>query len=51
VESESPARSSGKLARLDLVDITPDPAFSRFDRTHKRMFGVMEMLGGVLVLG
>jgi hypothetical protein len=43
--------SSCKLACLDLIDITPDPAFSGFDRAHKRMFRVVKVLGRMLVLG
>src|SRR5208282_1661100 len=51
IESESHARSRCKLARFDLVHIAPDPAFSRLDRTHKRVFRVVKVLGGMLVLG
>jgi hypothetical protein len=51
-------RRSGKLStnflrrqfgRLNLVNITPNPGLSRLDRTHERVLGVMEMLGGVFV--
>jgi hypothetical protein len=42
---------SGEFAGLDLVYVTPDPGLARFDRTHQRMFGVVEMLGRMFVLG
>jgi hypothetical protein len=43
-------RSGPNLARLNLIDITPDPGFAGFNGTHQRVFGSMEMFGGVLVL-
>jgi hypothetical protein len=43
--------SSHKFARLDLVHVTPDPAFSRLDGADQGMLRFVEMLGGVLVLG
>jgi hypothetical protein len=42
--------SSHKFAGLDLVHITPDPAFSRLDGANQRMLGFVKMLGGMLVL-
>jgi hypothetical protein len=42
--------SSHKLAGLDLVHVTPDPAFSRLDGADQRMLRFMEVLGGMLVL-
>jgi hypothetical protein len=47
----SEERSRYKFAGLDLVHITPHPAFSRLDRANQRMLRFMEMLGRVLVLG
>ena len=41
---------NGQFTSLDLVHIAPDPGFSRFDRAHERMFGVVEMLGRVFIL-
>src|ERR1700678_2196119 len=51
--SQAAARSESgcDFARLDLVHVTPDPAFSGFDRTNQRMLGVVKVFGGVLVLG
>src|SRR5271166_5090337 len=46
-----PRCSGCKFARLDLIDITPDPGFSGLNRAHERMLGVVKVLGGVLVLG
>lgn len=51
--TRSPHRYKGvptQLSRRDLIDIAPDPGFSGFNGTHERMLGVMEVLGGVLVL-
>jgi hypothetical protein len=42
---------ASNFSRHDLIHITPDPRFSRFDGTHKRVFGSVKVLGGVLVLG
>jgi len=39
-----------QLAGFKFVHIAPDPRLSRFNRADKRMFGAVEMLGGVLVL-
>jgi hypothetical protein len=47
----SEERSSYKFAGLDLVHVTPHPAFSRLDGTNQRMLRFVEMLGRVLVLG
>jgi hypothetical protein len=47
----SEERLSYKFAGLDLVHITPHPAFSRLDRANQRMLRFVEMLGRVLVLG
>jgi hypothetical protein len=44
-------RSRHKLARLDLVHVTPDPAFSRLDGANQRMLRFVEMLGRMLILG
>lgn len=44
-------RSCHKFARLDLVHVTPDPAFSRFDGANQRMLRFVEMLSRMLVLG
>jgi hypothetical protein len=35
----------------DLVDIAPDPVFTRFERLNERMIGGMEVFGRVLVRG
>jgi hypothetical protein len=42
--------SCSDFAGHDLVDVAPDPVFSGFDRTHEGMCGVVEVLGGMLVL-
>jgi hypothetical protein len=42
--------SSHKFVGLDLVHITPNPAFSRLDGANQRMLGFVKMLGGMLVL-
>jgi hypothetical protein len=42
--------SSDQFTGLDLVHITPDPAFPRLDRADERMLCFVEMLGSVLVL-
>jgi hypothetical protein len=34
----------------DLVDVTPDPVFTRLERLHEGMANRMKVLGGVLVL-
>jgi hypothetical protein len=39
------------LARLDFVDVTPNPEFFRFNGPHERVLRAMEMLRSVLVLG
>jgi hypothetical protein len=39
------------LARRKLVDITPHPAFPRFDGANQRMLALVEMFRGMLVLG
>ena len=39
-----------ELSRLDLVDITPDPRFARFDRANQRMLHFLEVLGRMFVL-
>ncbi len=36
--------------QLDLIDITPAPILARLERFHDGVFGVMEMLGRVLIL-
>ena len=46
VKNHSPL--SGKV-QFELVDVTPAPIFSRFDRSHYRMLGRMEVLGSVLI--
>ena len=38
-----------KFAGFDLVDITPDPRFTRFDRADQRVFDFLEVLCRVLV--
>jgi hypothetical protein len=43
--------SSHKFAGLDLVHITPNPAFSRLNGANQRMLRFVEMLGRMLVLG
>jgi hypothetical protein len=35
---------------LDLVDITPDPRLTRFNRTNQRMLHFLKVLGRMLVL-
>jgi hypothetical protein len=47
---ESGPRSGSQLAGFDLIDITPDPRFSRLDRAHEWMLGVVEVLGRMPVL-
>ena len=39
------------FASLYLIHEAPHPRFARFNRAHQRMFGVMKVLGSVLVLG
>jgi hypothetical protein len=39
------------LPNLDFVHITPDPALSELVGTNQRMLCLVEMFGGVLVLG
>jgi hypothetical protein len=46
-----PVRSSCKFARFDLIYITPDPGLSGLDGAHERMFRVVKVFRGVLVLG
>src|ERR1700687_4034223 len=43
--------SSYQFAGLDLVHITPDPTFPRLDGADQWMLCLVEMPGGVLVLG
>jgi hypothetical protein len=38
------------LGKKHLIHIAPLPALSRLERTHDRMFALMEVLSGVLVL-
>ena len=46
------ARSlNSRLLQKYSIHITPLPAFTRFKRLHDGMLGVMEVFGGVLVLG
>jgi hypothetical protein len=51
----SPVITSGesttRLLQEDLVHVAPLPAFSGLEGAHDGMLGLMEMLGGVLVLG
>jgi hypothetical protein len=48
----SPYAGSGSdFAGLEFVHITPNPRLARFNRTHERMLRVVEMFGGVFVLG
>jgi hypothetical protein len=39
------------LANLNLVNIAPNPAFSRLNGAHHRMLRAVEVFGGVTVLG
>jgi hypothetical protein len=50
----SPAASNESgcnLARAELVNVAPDPRFPGLDRPNQRVFAVMKVFGGVLVLG
>jgi len=38
-----------EFARFDLVDITPDPRFARFNRANQRMLHFLEVFGRMLV--
>jgi hypothetical protein len=38
------------LAHLDFIDVTPLPIFARLNRLYDRMFRVVKMLGGMLIL-
>ena len=46
-------RMVGALLEVDhkLVNVAPAPALAGLDGTHDRVFGGVEMLGGVLVFG
>src|ERR1022692_1938808 len=37
--------------QLHLVDVTPAPVFARLERAHDGMVGLVEVFGGVFVLG
>jgi hypothetical protein len=52
VFSQSAKGSGGQSGELEfnVIDITPAPFFTRLKRLDDRMFGRMEMLGGVFVL-
>ena len=39
-----------KFSGFDLIDITPDPRFARFDRAYQRVLYFLEVLGSVFVL-
>jgi hypothetical protein len=39
------------LSQKHFVHITPAPVLSRLERLHDGMFGLMEVFGGVLILG
>jgi hypothetical protein len=39
------------LSGRDIVHVAPDPSFARFDRADQWMLGLVEVLGGVFVLG
>jgi hypothetical protein len=43
--------SSSKFAWHQLVHVTPDPSFSRFDGTDQGMVSFVKMLGCMLVFG
>src|SRR5437867_9833524 len=45
-----PRLSRSSELHVDLVDVAPAPAFPRLERGDDRMPGLLEMLGGVLVL-
>jgi hypothetical protein len=44
------SRSRGYRARDHVIDVAPDPVFSRLDRPHHGMAGVLKVFGGVFVL-
>ena len=44
-------RVSADLACVGVVSIAPHPGFARFDRTHERVLGLLEVFGGMLVFG
>src|SRR6266581_2337328 len=46
----NPRFSRSSELHVDLVDVAPAPAFPRLERGDDRMPGLLEMLGGVLVL-
>src|SRR6266480_6907858 len=48
--SVSPSALRSSELHLDLVDVAPAPALPRLERGDDRMPGLLEMLGGVLVL-
>jgi hypothetical protein len=43
--------SSCKFAGLDFVHVTPHPGLSRLDRAHQWVFGVVKVLGRMLIFG
>jgi hypothetical protein len=43
--------SGGDFACFDLVYVTPDPGLSWLNGAHKRMFGLVKVLGRVLIPG
>jgi hypothetical protein len=44
-------RSGHQFPRFHLIYIAPHPGFPGFDGADERVLGLMEVLGGVLVLG
>jgi hypothetical protein len=39
------------FSRNDFIHVTPDPVFSRLNRTHDGMLFMMKMFRGMLILG
>ena len=39
------------LSSREIVRVAPHPSFARFDRTDERVFGLVEVLRGMLVFG
>jgi hypothetical protein len=47
----TPPNKLSAEVELDFIDVAPAPRFARFHRFHNRVFGVMEVLGGMFILG
>lgn len=50
VNAERQNKLPGKV-ELHLVDVTPSPGLTRFNRPHDRMLGRVKMLGCMLIRG